>query len=401
MAVARARRPRRVRPEDRPGRRRRAGLPDARRQGRRAHRAGDRVPAMPHEAVPRVSRTGAADIAGMRRAAGGAPAVLRRAHRAAGNPHAGRRFRGRHRSCSRAGSRAKPGAASGSWCRSAARSAGCSISRRATRRWRTRRGSTRTSPPTTTRSRRCARCSACRAVPRRIECFDISTIQGSETVASMVVCEDGRMKRSEYRKFRIRGNRARAASRAVADETARATIADIAQPCRAPAARGRSSSRERAAPGRGSSAFLNDFASMHEVVLRRYRKVLENGGPFPDLILIDGGKGQLSAAYAALEELGLGEPGRGRHRQERGAAVHARSRGADRAARRTVRRCCSSSASATKRTASPSRSIGSRGRSAICGRSSTDRRASGRGGARRCSRRSAASPACAARRARS
>jgi excinuclease ABC subunit C len=44
---------------------------------------------------------------------------------------------------------------------------------------------------------------------------------------------------------------------------------------------------------------------MHEVVLRRYRKVLEHGGPFPDLILIDGGKGQLSAAYAALEELGL------------------------------------------------------------------------------------------------
>ena len=44
---------------------------------------------------------------------------------------------------------------------------------------------------------------------------------------------------------------------------------------------------------------------MHEVVLRRYRKLLEHGGPFPDLILIDGGKGQLSAAYAALEELGL------------------------------------------------------------------------------------------------
>jgi excinuclease ABC subunit C len=49
----------------------------------------------------------------------------------------------------------------------------------------------------------------------------------------------------------------------------------------------------------------NDFAAMHEVVLRRYRKVLDNGGPFPDLILIDGGKGQLSAAYAALNELGL------------------------------------------------------------------------------------------------
>jgi excinuclease ABC subunit C len=50
---------------------------------------------------------------------------------------------------------------------------------------------------------------------------------------------------------------------------------------------------------------LDDFASMHEVVLRRYRKVLEHGGPFPDLVLIDGGKGQLSAAYQALEELGL------------------------------------------------------------------------------------------------
>jgi excinuclease ABC subunit C len=50
----------------------------------------------------------------------------------------------------------------------------------------------------------------------------------------------------------------------------------------------------------------NDFAAMHEVVLRRYRRVLENGGPFPDLVLIDGGKGQLSAAYSALEELGLG-----------------------------------------------------------------------------------------------
>jgi excinuclease ABC subunit C len=100
------------------------------------------------------------------------------------------------------------------------------------------------------------------SVPRRIECFDISTIQGSETVASMVVCDDGRMKRSEYRKFRIRGQ---------------------------------------------SPGMLNDdFAAMHEVVLRRYRKLLEAGGPFPDLILIDGGKGQLSSAYDALEELGLG-----------------------------------------------------------------------------------------------
>jgi excinuclease ABC subunit C len=98
------------------------------------------------------------------------------------------------------------------------------------------------------------------AVPRRIECFDISTIQGSDTVASMVVCEDGRMRKSDYRKYRI-----------------------------SPA----------------SHAGSDDFAAMKEVVMRRYRKLLEQGGPFPDLILIDGGKGQLSAAYEALRELGL------------------------------------------------------------------------------------------------
>jgi excinuclease ABC subunit C len=106
-----------------------------------------------------------------------------------------------------------------------------------------------------------------RALPRRIECFDISTIQGSETVASMVVCEDGRMKRSEYRKFRVRGT---------------------------------------GAGGEAGGRVLDDFASMREVVTRRYRKLLEEGGPFPDLVLIDGGKGQLSAAYEALEAIGLG-----------------------------------------------------------------------------------------------
>jgi len=106
------------------------------------------------------------------------------------------------------------------------------------------------------------------AVPRRIECFDISTIQGSETVASMVVCEDGRMKKSEYRKFRMRG-----AGRA-----------------------GKA----------GGERIPDDFAAMREVVQRRYRKVLEDGGPFPDLILIDGGKGQLTAAYEALQQIGLG-----------------------------------------------------------------------------------------------
>jgi excinuclease ABC subunit C len=99
-------------------------------------------------------------------------------------------------------------------------------------------------------------------IPRRIDCFDISTIQGSETVAAMVVCEDGRMRKSEYRKFRIRGSR--------------------------------------------TEFGADDFAAMREVVQRRYRKVLEEGGPFPDLILIDGGKGQLSAAYESLEQIGLG-----------------------------------------------------------------------------------------------
>jgi excinuclease ABC subunit C len=113
-------------------------------------------------------------------------------------------------------------------------------------------------------------------VPRRIECFDISTIQGSETVASMVVCEDGRMKRSEYRKYRIRG-------------TPMAKNADVWHVVDTPA----------------PAAVNNDFAAMHEVVFRRYRKLLDAGGPFPDLVLIDGGKGQLSAAYAALQQLGL------------------------------------------------------------------------------------------------
>jgi excinuclease ABC subunit C len=161
------------------------------------------------------------------------------------------------------------------------------------------------------------------SVPRRIECFDISTIQGSETVASMVVCEDGRMKRSEYRKFRIRGN---AITSAVRDSrfatrfhgTARAMFADSSGNADTPARGG--GPPPLAVPGsasygeRGRSlgegpaprALNDDFAAMHEVVLRRYRKLLDGGGPFPDLILIDGGKGQLTSTYAALQELGLG-----------------------------------------------------------------------------------------------
>jgi excinuclease ABC subunit C len=100
------------------------------------------------------------------------------------------------------------------------------------------------------------------AAPRRIECFDISTIQGSDTVASLVVCDDGRMRPRDYRKFRIRS----------------------------PA---------------GATRFHDDFAAMAQVVARRYRALLEQGGPFPDLVIVDGGRGQLEAAYGALETLGL------------------------------------------------------------------------------------------------
>jgi excinuclease ABC subunit C len=95
-------------------------------------------------------------------------------------------------------------------------------------------------------------------LPKRIECFDISHIQGAETVASMVVWEDGAMKKSDYRKFQIKtvtGN--------------------------------------------------DDFASMREVIQRRYKRLLEEKKPFPSLVLIDGGLGQLGAAYAALEEIGV------------------------------------------------------------------------------------------------
>jgi excinuclease ABC subunit C len=130
------------------------------------------------------------------------------------------------------------------------------------------------------------------ALPRRIECFDISTIQGSETVASMVVCEDGRMRRAEYRKYRIRGL-GLGASRPLLSR-------DVVDEPRAPSAE-----PQRSVEREPQHVVHDDFAAMHEVVLRRYRKILEQGGPFPDLVVIDGGKGQLSAAYAALEELGL------------------------------------------------------------------------------------------------
>jgi len=95
--------------------------------------------------------------------------------------------------------------------------------------------------------------------PRRIECFDISNLQGSDVVASMVVWEDGRMKKSDYRRFIIRS----------------------------------------------LSGLPDDFQSMREVVTRRYKRVQEEGMAMPDLVLIDGGIGQLHAAQTALDELNI------------------------------------------------------------------------------------------------
>ncbi len=106
--------------------------------------------------------------------------------------------------------------------------------------------------------------------PRRIEGFDISHIQGTDTVASMVVWEDGRMKKSEYRKFIIRGEGGNGGSSA-------GNLPVLAQ--------------------------NDDFASMREAVTRRYRRVLEEKRPMPSLILIDGGIGQLHAAAQALDSL--------------------------------------------------------------------------------------------------
>jgi excinuclease ABC subunit C len=94
--------------------------------------------------------------------------------------------------------------------------------------------------------------------PARIESFDISHIQGADNVAGMVVSENGKMNKSEYRKFKIK-----------------------------------------------SVEGANDFASMHEAVLRRYRRVRDEEKALPDLIMIDGGKGQLNAAAEAMRELDL------------------------------------------------------------------------------------------------
>jgi excinuclease ABC subunit C len=97
-------------------------------------------------------------------------------------------------------------------------------------------------------------------IPRSLVCFDISTTQGTDTVGSCVWFENARPKRSEYRKFKVK------------------TV-------------------------EGS----DDFASMHEVVHRYFDRRVKDEKPLPDLIVIDGGKGQLSAAEAALQELGIAD----------------------------------------------------------------------------------------------
>jgi len=118
--------------------------------------------------------------------------------------------------------------------------------------------------------------------PKRIESFDISHMQGTDTVASMVVWESGRMKKSDYRKFIIRG------------EFAGVPMSSgNGVPIVAPSARA----------GQDPLRQNDDFASMREAVTRRYRRMLEEKKPMPSLILIDGGIGQLHAAAAALESL--------------------------------------------------------------------------------------------------
>ena len=182
------------------------------------------------------------------------------------------------------------------------------------------------------------------AAPRRIECFDISTLQGAETVGSMVVCEDGRAVRKQYRKYRVRGGswgeertappgappprRRRGGKRPAAGAKGRVRGAASQVPgaaSGAPGAAGQAPGAAGEAPGAASRArgaagqapgaaggapeadprLLDDFASMREVVGRRYRRLLDDGGPLPDLVVIDGGRGQLSSAYEAFASLGL------------------------------------------------------------------------------------------------
>jgi excinuclease ABC subunit C len=130
--------------------------------------------------------------------------------------------------------------------------------------------------------------------PTRIESFDISHMQGTDTVASMVVWESGRMKKSDYRKFIIHGMTAsNDGTESPAPDSGETTAGSDVASGMLPDA--------NAAPDNG--LLRDDFASMREVVTRRYRRLAENNKPLPSLILIDGGIGQLHAAAQALESL--------------------------------------------------------------------------------------------------
>jgi len=149
--------------------------------------------------------------------------------------------------------------------------------------------------------------------PRRIESFDISHIQGSDTVASMVVWENGRMKKSDYRKFIIRGENLSSASLATpanpvvnhisTSSLVTLTVNNSEAPATLPSAAPGSAAAGNGRARQMVPAQNDDFASMREAVTRRYRRMLEEKRRLPNLILIDGGIGQLHAAAQALEAL--------------------------------------------------------------------------------------------------
>ncbi len=170
------------------------------------------------------------------------------------------------------------------------------------------------------------------ALPRRIECFDISTIQGSETVASMVVCEDGRMRRGEYRKFRIKGPGAGPSG------------------ARDPGTRGLGGSRRAREPHAPLSGRLRRDAP------GRRAPVPHGARAGRTVSRLDSDRRRARAALRRLRGAGgarSGQPRGRRDREEGGAAVHAAATWTRSPWPPTIRRCCSCSASATKRTGLP------------------------------------------------
>ena len=138
--------------------------------------------------------------------------------------------------------------------------------------------------------KRCATCSAWPTLPQRIECFDISHTMGEATVASCVVFDAEGAVRSQYRRYNIAGIE----------------------------------------PG-------DDYAAMHQALERRFRRAVEEGGVLPDILLIDGGNGQVAQARAVLADLGIDGVVAGRRGQGRGASRRARDPAAARWPRTAAR----------------------------------------------------------------